>query len=290
MTGLTTPEVGLLLLEVGLPLLGWGALVWVLLRARSTDALAQPLNTLPIPPTDYPLIYPLLAWAGYLFLVALAANIGVYFTGGTSESPPIGSPAYFARMAAVHGAALLCVPLFAWLLPKPRHPTRLPLLPLLGIAGVTVILVLPVLLVQMQAGEVILRLLRPAMDPPRHEVLRALAMNEFGWVGTVILVAGAVVVAPLVEELIFRGLLLDSLLYHTRNAWLAIIASSFCFGFVHAQPQDILPLVTLGISLGILRYRYRSLMLCIVMHALFNARTIWAALLTIEVRGAAALA
>ena len=41
----------------------------------------------------------------------------------------------------------------------------------------------------------------------------------------------SVILAPILEELLFRGLVFRSL--RDRNKWLAIFASSFLFGFLH---------------------------------------------------------
>jgi membrane protease YdiL (CAAX protease family) len=48
------------------------------------------------------------------------------------------------------------------------------------------------------------------------------------------------------------------------------------------QPQDVLPMVTLGVVLGYIRLRYRSLPACVLVHMLFNARTMIIATLAPE--------
>jgi membrane protease YdiL (CAAX protease family) len=68
----------------------------------------------------------------------------------------------------------------------------------------------------------------------------------------------------------------------SRRAWPAIVLSSLAFGAVHAQPQDVAPLVTMGVVLGFLRLRCNSLWPCIVLHMLFNARTMITAVLAPE--------
>lgn len=114
----------------------------------------------------------------------------------------------------------------------------------------------------------------PTVRPPEHAVLEAFHHSAWdGW-GQVQLFVSAVVLAPLAEELFFRGLVLQSLFHHLRLAWPAVIISSVAFGFVHiAQPQAVLPLATLGLVLAYLRMRYRSLALCVGVHMLFNLRT-----------------
>lgn len=132
--------------------------------------------------------------------------------------------------------------------------------------------------VQLEMGTVLWRWALPNAPPPQHPVLLALHASAWGWWGAAQLAFAAIVVAPLAEELIFRGLLLQSLWRHTRLAWVAIAGSGFVFGLIHfPQPQAVLPLATMGIVLGYVRVRYRSLTACVLIHALFNARTIFVA-------------
>ena len=117
------------------------------------------------------------------------------------------------------------------------------------------------------------------VPPPIHVILQALHADNWGHWGTAQLLVGAVIVAPLVEELFFRGVLLQALCFHLRRGWPAIIISAILFGIIHEQPQDKLPLMTMGVLLGYLRLRCGTVWPCVLMHALFNARTMIYAIL-----------
>jgi membrane protease YdiL (CAAX protease family) len=81
-----------------------------------------------------------------------------------------------------------------------------------------------------------------------------------------------VVMAPLVEELFFRGFLLPSLL--DRMGPLAAIAlSSVWFAVSHLQPIQFPGLLAVGLALGYVRLRTGQLFPAIVMHMTFNAVT-----------------
>ena len=145
---------------------------------------------------------------------------------------------------------------------------------LLGVSLVTVLIILPVAYLQLQTGQIVWYWLRPAAAQPIHAVLEALESSAWGDWGIVQLTVIAVIVAPLAEELFFRGLLLQTLWRYLDHAWLAIVLSGVLFGLIHhEQPQDVIPLVTMGIILGLVRVRYRSLWVCVAIHGLFNART-----------------
>jgi sodium transport system permease protein len=80
----------------------------------------------------------------------------------------------------------------------------------------------------------------------------------------------AFAVAPaLCEELAFRGFILSGMQRSGRR-WLPIIMSSVAFGIVHVISQQVFNAILLGLVLGLLAVRSRSLVPCIVFHFLFN--------------------
>ncbi len=141
---------------------------------------------------------------------------------------------------------------------------------------------LPLVTVLWGMGVVLWKWLHPDLPPPMHPVLDALAASAWGRWGVLQLAAGAVLVAPLVEELLFRGVILQTVYRYWHLRWPAILASAVPFGLIHGQPQDMLPLIVMGVVLGYVRVRGGALWPCILAHMLFNARTIASALLAPE--------
>lgn len=78
------------------------------------------------------------------------------------------------------------------------------------------------------------------------------------------------VLAPLVEELLFRGFLQNALARH-MPFWAAIILSSFGFALVHGQPYAIPGLMSLSLAFGYLYHRTGSLRTNIILHMANNA-------------------
>lgn len=108
--------------------------------------------------------------------------------------------------------------------------------------------------------------------PPIHDVLSGLSAGPWSWSSAAQLYLIAVVIAPLAEELFFRGLLCG-VLRPIIGVWGAIAVNGLLFGLVHVpQWTDVGPLMTMGVALGYLRFR-ASLPVCVGAHALFNART-----------------
>jgi uncharacterized protein len=78
------------------------------------------------------------------------------------------------------------------------------------------------------------------------------------------------VAAPLVEELLFRGLLQNALARYLP-IWGAIILSSLAFALVHLQLYAIPGLMSLSIAFGYLYHRTGSLRTNIILHMANNA-------------------
>jgi hypothetical protein len=81
------------------------------------------------------------------------------------------------------------------------------------------------------------------------------------------------ILAPLFEEVIFRGFLLPSLTRYL-SVGEAIIVSSLLFAIAHLSLSEILPLTVLGIVLGVVYTRSRNLLSAILLHSLWNSATL----------------
>ena len=110
-----------------------------------------------------------------------------------------------------------------------------------------------------------------------HEIIVRIHGGEVSlwavWIGTA-------VIAPITEECFFRGVFQTGLVNVLKRRWLGVILTAAVFGAVHTggasdpQPHVVLPLAVLGVLLGVLYLRTGSLVGPIVLHALFNAKTL----------------
>jgi membrane protease YdiL (CAAX protease family) len=85
-----------------------------------------------------------------------------------------------------------------------------------------------------------------------------------------LLIMAVAVIAPVLEELLFRGLLQTALIKYLP-AWAAILGAAVVFALVHGQVYAFPALVTMGAVFGVLYYKTGSLRVTILAHALNNA-------------------
>lgn len=78
------------------------------------------------------------------------------------------------------------------------------------------------------------------------------------------------VLAPILEESLFRGFLLTSLT-RVMPTWAAVAVSSTAFGLAHLSIKDLPVLIALGSLLGVLYVRSRNLLTPMIVHGAWNS-------------------
>ena len=109
-------------------------------------------------------------------------------------------------------------------------------------------------------------------DIPVQQILQVILKTHSAWVLALAAIV-AVVVAPISEELLFRGFLQPALGRWTGR-WLAIILSAAFFAVAHMDLYAMPMLLALGIALGYVYDRTRSLAAPVALHMAFNGMTL----------------
>ena len=202
----------------------------------------------------------------------------------TSFIPPTTAP--LRSMALIGGAAtigslLFCVPalLLASTLPLPDGATP-PVAARRGVwmGAVGFLIAIPLIQTGAILGQAVQQWLSPT--PPNliaHETLDALvSMTPDIWWWMV--AANAVIGAPIIEEILYRGFLQQALRRGGVGAWPAIVLTGSIFALMHytVLPPDtaisaLTALLLLAIALGMIRERTGRIAPCMVAHGMFNA-------------------
>jgi uncharacterized protein len=98
------------------------------------------------------------------------------------------------------------------------------------------------------------------------ELFDRIFQNRFGFWGTLFKVA---ILAPVIEEALFRGIIMHGFMKNYKP-WYAILISALLFSLFHLNPWQMTYTFFLGILLGWLMVRTRSLPLAIIAHSLNN--------------------
>ncbi len=102
--------------------------------------------------------------------------------------------------------------------------------------------------------------------------LLEVVLNTGDPLALITLATTAVVLAPLFEEMLFRGVLLPVLGQHWGAGW-GVGISALVFALAHLSLGELTPLFVLGLALGWLRLCSGRLAPCVLMHSLWNGLT-----------------
>ena len=109
-------------------------------------------------------------------------------------------------------------------------------------------------------------------DQPGSNPLLEIVLNNNNYFAFLLLFLTTTILAPLFEEIIFRGVLLP-ILSRDFGRSLGIIISSFVFALAHLSLSEFPPLFVLGVGLAFTRLVSGRLSSSIVMHSLWNGLT-----------------
>lgn len=98
------------------------------------------------------------------------------------------------------------------------------------------------------------------------ELFNKIFESDYGWWGAFMRVA---VVAPVIEELIFRGIILQGL-RRNYNAFVAVFMSALLFSLYHLNPWQMPATFVLGLLLGWIMIRTNNILLSILGHSINN--------------------
>jgi len=99
-----------------------------------------------------------------------------------------------------------------------------------------------------------------------------LVLNSDEFFPLLILLITTVILAPVFEELVFRGVLLP-VLVSKMGKISGVLVSALIFALAHLSVGELPPLFVLGIGLGLMRLSSGRLFPCALMHSLWNGIT-----------------
>jgi membrane protease YdiL (CAAX protease family) len=164
--------------------------------------------------------------------------------------------------------------LFTWLLHYKRmsyaslfHPSRNSVGATLGTLSLPILFVIPGLALVMLTAVSMLVAVFP-MSRWEQAMFERMMTNGFATV------VSTCILAPLLEEMLFRGIILRSFLnQYSRTR--ALLYSSLLFGLAHLNVYQLVIGFTLGMIAGWLYERTRSLWPSILLHASYNSLVTW---------------
>lgn len=109
---------------------------------------------------------------------------------------------------------------------------------------------------------------RVHVEPVEQQAVQTLRVSA-SWLSRALLAAVAIGLAPVAEEVLFRGILYTAL-KQAGLRHLALWGTSVAFAIIHGNLATLLPLLVLSVALTLLYEKTNNLLAPIVAHAFFN--------------------
>lgn len=204
---------------------------------------------------SFPSWIDLLAIVGVFFIAQMLCGFGKVILDNTGSTSPEFS------MFLAYTVALLISVAFALYLKGVRSGKKFPIK--LGLVSANPALVLWGVVMTFAVGVVVEPLL--GFFPEKYMEMMLKMVSTGGWS-----FAMTVVCAPILEELLFRGVI-QSGAQAKWGKFGGILISAAIFGAIHIIPQQVVNAFFIGIVLGYIYMRTQSLFAVILIHAINNA-------------------
>jgi membrane protease YdiL (CAAX protease family) len=84
-----------------------------------------------------------------------------------------------------------------------------------------------------------------------------------------------IIIAPFIEEVIFRGFFQRTLEYRLKDVTKAVLYSALTFAIIHFNPWWIVQIYIIALFMGYVAWRTNSIWIPFIIHALNNGTSVW---------------
>lgn len=203
----------------------------------------------------------LILFVGIKFIVILLFGLGQELLLGPDSSEGLSTSALMAYSTSI-SSILILLALYFWR-PVRLVPDRIRSLPLMFCIGLIFLG-----LIGIGLNSFVLSLL---VDSQADLLEKSKFILDSGFLG----IFSVVILVPIVEELIFRRVMIESISEQTRPIF-AVIISALIFGSLHGEPVQILGATLLGLVFGLMYYESGSVIPSTLLHIFNNGYFVFA--------------
>ncbi|MDP6170267.1 MAG: type II CAAX endopeptidase family protein [Candidatus Marinimicrobia bacterium] len=218
------------------------------------------------------------------FGIVIASLFSAFFAGalvlGIGLSNPDLPQQPYTFISFIVGQGFMLVPLLLFLRSR-KEPIakRLRLRPIkASLLTSTIYLSLGIIIISDELD----RIINSFLPAPEYILdLNGLLQPE-SLMGFVLLFIAVSIIAPLGEELLFRGFFQQVLEEHWKDVTRAVLVTALFFAMIHMNPYWFIQIYILGILLGFLAWRTGSVIPSLVLHSINNTMAMFFSFVDIE--------
>jgi len=207
------------------------------------------------------------------FIIVFLSILSAFLTGGVitwfGVSYAESHQKIITFISFIVGQVLMVIPLIVFLKFK-----KLPLFHSVRFKVLKYKTIKPIILFSM--GLIILsdevdRIIQLFVPTPEYVLDLNYLLKPDSFLGAILLFIAVVILAPLGEEIVFRGFLQQILEKHWKDITRAILFTSLIFSLIHMNPYWFVQIYFLGVILGFLAWKTKSIIAPLILHGLNNS-------------------
>ena len=217
---------------------------------------------------------------GIVIISILSAFIAGGLVLGIGLSNPESSQKYYTFISFIIGQGFMIVPLL-WFLKSKQEPI-LKRLRLNSISYDTLIQTIMLSLGVIILSDELDRIIQSFFPAPEYIVdLNGLLRPET-FLGFILLFIAVAIIAPIGEELLFRGFFQQALEKHWKDVTRAILITALLFSMIHMNPYWFAQIYILGVILGFIAWKTQSVLPALILHGMNNTMAMLFAFVDLE--------
>jgi membrane protease YdiL (CAAX protease family) len=206
---------------------------------------------------------------GIVALSILSAFIAGGLVLAIGLSNPDSSQKFYTFLSFIIGQGFMIIPLF-WFLKSRRQPI-LKRLRLNAISYETLVYTIMLSLGIIILSDELDRMIQSFFPAPEYIVDLNGLLRPDTLLGFILLFIAVAIVAPVGEELLFRGFFQQALEKHWNDVTRAILMTALLFSMIHMNPYWFAQIYILGVLLGYIAWKSKSVIPALVLHGMNNA-------------------
>ena len=217
---------------------------------------------------------------GIVIISILSAFIAGGLVLGIGLSNPESSQKYYTFISFIIGQGFMIIPLL-WFLKSKQEPI-LKRLRLNSISYDTLIQTIMLSLGVIILSDELDRIIQSFFPAPEYIVdLNGLLRPET-FLGFILLFIAVAIIAPIGEELLFRGFFQQVLEKHWKDVTRAILMTALLFSMIHMNPYWFAQIYILGVILGFIAWKTQSVLPALILHGMNNTMAMLFAFVNLE--------
>jgi len=178
-----------------------------------------------------------------------------------------------AQIGLLIGELFLPIPIYIWA--RRIHADLVPFFRLNPVSLTTILTSLPLALGVTILTDELDRIAQLVLRLPDQftKIQEVLTIRDL--LSAIFIIGVVIIIAPFIEEIIFRGFFQRILEYRLKDVTKAVLYSALTFAIIHFNPWWAVQIYVIAVFMGYVAWRTNSIWIPFIIHAINNGTAVW---------------